>query len=248
MEQAGRMELDEFHVRHAAAGAPGHRDAVAGRGVGIRGVQIDLARAAGGEHRMRRLDGHGAAAFQVERIQTVAAAPRQTQAVGRDQVDRVVVFEQRDVRMAAHALAERGDHRVAGCVRCVNDPPMAMAAFARQVKAEFGGIVFGERHALLDQPFDRRAPVLDDEARGRFVAQAAAGDQRVADMVFDAVRRIQHGGDAALRPVARAFGHRYAWRSPRPAASPPDSVRRSDLPGRYRQSPHRNSSACVSVT
>ncbi len=33
--QAGRMELHEFHVRHPAAGAPGHGDAVAGGAEGI---------------------------------------------------------------------------------------------------------------------------------------------------------------------------------------------------------------------
>jgi hypothetical protein len=38
-----------------AAGAPGHRDAVAGRGIGIGRVQIDLAGAAGGQHRMGAL-------------------------------------------------------------------------------------------------------------------------------------------------------------------------------------------------
>lgn len=39
---------------------------VAGRGVGVGGVQIDLAGAASGEHGMRRFDGHGAAALQIE--------------------------------------------------------------------------------------------------------------------------------------------------------------------------------------
>ena len=48
--QAGRVELDELHVGDPAAGAPGHGDAVAGRGVGIGRVQVDLAGAAGGQH------------------------------------------------------------------------------------------------------------------------------------------------------------------------------------------------------
>ena len=50
--KAGRVELDEFHVGHPAAGAPGHGDAVAGRRIGIGGVEIDLAGATGGQHRM----------------------------------------------------------------------------------------------------------------------------------------------------------------------------------------------------
>jgi hypothetical protein len=51
--QAGRVELDELHVADAAAGAPGHRDAVAGGGVGVAGVAIDLADATGGQHHAR---------------------------------------------------------------------------------------------------------------------------------------------------------------------------------------------------
>ena len=68
--QAGRVELDELHVRHAAAGAPCHRDAVAGRGVGIGRVQVDLAGAAGGQHRVSRLDRHRRRPLcDVERVQ-----------------------------------------------------------------------------------------------------------------------------------------------------------------------------------
>ena len=52
--QAGRVELHELHVGHAAAGAPGHGDAVAGGGVRVAGVEIDLAGAAGGEHHEAR--------------------------------------------------------------------------------------------------------------------------------------------------------------------------------------------------
>jgi hypothetical protein len=156
---------------------------------------------------MRCFDGHGAAALQIECVQAMATTARQTQTVRRDQVDRVVIFEQRDVGVAAHALAQCGDYCVAGRVRSVNDPAMTMAAFARQMEAEFRGVVFGERNALRDQPFDGGPPMLDDETRGGFVAQTAACDQRVAHMVFDAVCRIQYRGNAALRPVARAFGH-----------------------------------------
>ena len=71
-----------------------------------------------------------------------AVPPAGRRLVGRDQVDRVVIFEQRDVRMIAHALLfERDLHRVAGGVGGVDDAAMAVAAFARQVEAEFGGRV-----------------------------------------------------------------------------------------------------------
>jgi len=44
--QAGGMELDELHIRHAAAGAPTHRNTVAGGNIRIGGVKIRFAGAA----------------------------------------------------------------------------------------------------------------------------------------------------------------------------------------------------------
>ena len=46
MIEAGRVKLDEFHVGNATTGTPGHGDPVAGGGVRIGRVQIDLAGAA----------------------------------------------------------------------------------------------------------------------------------------------------------------------------------------------------------
>ena len=81
--QAGRVELDEFHVGHPAAGAPGHRDAVAGGGVGVGGVEIDLAGAAGGQHGMPGGKGFDLAAGLVEHIGAVAARCPQARACRR---------------------------------------------------------------------------------------------------------------------------------------------------------------------
>ena len=41
------MKLNEFHVRNRHAGTPGHRNAIAGRDIGIRCVEINFAAAAG---------------------------------------------------------------------------------------------------------------------------------------------------------------------------------------------------------
>ena len=54
--QAGRVELVELHVRDLGARAVRHRHAVAGRDVGVRRVEVDLAGAAGREHRRARED------------------------------------------------------------------------------------------------------------------------------------------------------------------------------------------------
>src|ERR1700676_2854999 len=136
MEQASRMELDEFHVRHAATGSPRHRYAIAGRCIRVRGVQIHLARAAGRKHGMRCLDSDGTPAREIERIKPMTAMPGQAEPLRRDQVDGVMIFEDRDVRMIAHALVERGDHGMPGCIGGVNNSSTTMAPFTRQMTSE----------------------------------------------------------------------------------------------------------------
>jgi len=107
-----------------------------------------------------------------------------------------------------YALNQRRNYRVTGGIGSVDDATMAMGAFAREVKAELGRIVARERHALLNQPFDSRRPILDDETCGRFVAQTASCSQRIAHVVLNAIRRVQYRRDAALRPVACAIRQR----------------------------------------
>ena len=71
--KAGRMELDEFHVGDPAAGAPGHGDAVAGRSVGIRRIQINLAGAAGRDQRIRGAERDDLTVDAVEHVGAKAA-------------------------------------------------------------------------------------------------------------------------------------------------------------------------------
>ncbi|MCY1235593.1 hypothetical protein D9M72_482150 [compost metagenome] len=75
------------------------------------------------------------------------------------------------------------------------------------MEAQFGLLVARERHAAVDQPLDRLAPVLHDKAGCLFVAQSCAGNERVLRVLVMAVAGIQHGGDAALCPVAGALRH-----------------------------------------
>jgi hypothetical protein len=132
--QAGRVELDELHVRHPAAGAPGGGNAVAGGGVGVGGVQVHLARAARGQDGLRRAEGHHLVGTFVQRVQAQAAVQRQAALLAGDQVHQRVVLEQRDVGRAAHMFDQRFLHRRAGGVGHVHDAPRAVAAFARQVQ------------------------------------------------------------------------------------------------------------------
>ncbi len=158
---------------------------------------------------MLRLEGQHVAAVHILHVQAVAArltAMRNLgpQLGGRDDVDRDMVLEQRNIRMGADLLFQRDLHGVPGGIGRMDDPSLAVAAFARQVKAHFSGGVTRERHALIDQPFDRFAPVFDDVTGGGLVAQTGAGNQGIGHVLLVAVARIEHGGNTTLGPGAGA--------------------------------------------
>jgi hypothetical protein len=125
-------------------------------------------------------------------------------AVG-DQVHQHVVLEHLDGGRGAHALDQRGLHGRAGGVGRVHDAPVAVATLAREVQF---AVLEREGHAELLQPGDRGGRVFHRELRGFEVAQAGAGHQRVFHVRGHAVALGQHGGDAALGPVARAVAER----------------------------------------
>ena len=196
--EAGGMELDELHVGHRAAGAPAHGDAVAGRGIGVRGVEVDLAGPAGGEDRRARPDRPYLARAHVEHVGAVAAVLGQPELAAGDEVDGDVPLEDLDVRVPLHLLDEGALHGVAGRVRSVDDAPVAVPALAVQVQFLRATRLARERHALRHEPVDGVAAALDHEAHRVVVAQAGTGHVRVAGMVLERVGAVEHGRDAAL--------------------------------------------------
>ena len=208
--QAGRVELVELQVADPAAGAPGHGDAVAGVAVGIAGIKVDLARAAGGQHAEAGTEGIDFAAFPIQHVGAQAALARQAELALGDQVDRHPLRQQLDVR-SPPGLGQQGiEDRGAGGVGGMDDAPVAVPAFAGQVVFEAAFLVVvllvaGEGHPLFDQPLDRFAAMLHGEAHRVLAAQAATGDQGVLDVGFHGVGIVQHGGHAALGPVSRAL-------------------------------------------
>jgi hypothetical protein len=135
--QAGRVELDELHVADAAAGTPGHRDAVAGGGVGVARVAVDLADAAGRHHHGGRGQGLDAPGVDVQGIDAIAARRLVALQVPRgDQVDRHPALAQQDVRMRPRLRQQGIVDCAAGGVGSVRDPAHRMTPLARQVQAE----------------------------------------------------------------------------------------------------------------
>ena len=205
--QARRVELDELHVRDAAAGPPGHRDAVARRRVGVGRVAVDLPGAAGGQNdgaRRQRLDALG---VDVQRVDAVDAWRFVALHVARrDEVQRHPALEQPDVGVAPRHGQQLIVDGLAGGVGRMGDAAHRMAALARQVQAHGTGVVGRERHALRHQPAHGRRAALGDEAGRAFVDEAGTGVLRVAHMAVDGVVAAQHADDAALGPGRGGLG------------------------------------------
>jgi len=167
--QTGGVELDEFHVGHPAASAPGHGNSVTRGGVRVAGVQINLADAAGGQYGMAGTDSDNLIAGDVEHIGTKAAVLGLAELGGGNQVDCNVLLEHGDVWMFAHQVRQRSLHGAAGGIRCMQDAALTMAAFAGEMEAGCR-IILGKRYAALDQPFHSITAVFDNETGGLRVA------------------------------------------------------------------------------
>ncbi|CAI8760512.1 hypothetical protein EMIT051CA3_10753 [Pseudomonas chlororaphis] len=211
MVEAGRVELVELQVGHPAARTPGHGDAIATGAIGVAGIEVDLGGTAGSEDDKTRTVGVDFAGGTVEYIGAEAAIAFQPQAFFGNQIDGDPLFQQLDVRALPGLVQQCREDGCAGGVGGMDDAAMAVAAFAGQV--EFETAVFiarlfvtGEGHALIDQPLNGFAAMLDGKPYRVFMAEAATGIEGVVDVGFDGVGVVQHCCDATLSPIGRAIG------------------------------------------
>ena len=122
-----------------------------------------------------------------------------------DEIDAGLSRHQRDVGMRFGRAQERFLHRPAGRVVDVHDAAVRMAAFAGEVEVAALAV---ERHAQFDQAIDRVRGALDHEFHRLAPVEARARDHGVANVVLEGVARVEHRGDAALRPRRAAAGER----------------------------------------
>ena len=201
--EAGRVELHELHVRHAAARAPRHRDPVPRRPARRGRIKIGAPCSAGGEDGRARGQCFDLAAEAVEGIGAVnRAAGRKVRGVTPgDQVDRDAVGQDGDVGVGERRFLQRFLDRPAGGVGDMDDAAVAMTALARQVAAPSPSILNGTPSSA-SRAIAAGAP-LDDMLDHRAIVEAGAGDHRVADVILETVACLQHRGDPALRPLGR---------------------------------------------
>ena len=164
------MKLHEFHVGNTAAGPPAHGDAVAGGSVRIGGVQIDLARAAGGQHGILRRHGQHMVALFVQDVCAITAVFRLADFSPGNQIHRNVLFKDGDVGVREDQIRQRLLHRFAGRIGGMDDAAATVTAFAREVKIGAAAFASGKRHPLFNQPADGGGAALDHETCGLLVA------------------------------------------------------------------------------
>jgi hypothetical protein len=195
------VELIKFHVRDLGAGAVSHRHAVARRHVRIRGVQVNLAGAARGNHggaRQKRLD---ATVLLVEHVRADALVGA-AELAHRDQIHTHVPLEQTDVRRSLDALEQDPLDLLSGEVSCVNDASLRMSALAAEV--ELAGFRARKLCTELSEPVHRLRRFAHAQVDDHLVAQGGAGDARVLGVFVERVVGRQHGGHPALRPARRS--------------------------------------------
>ena len=198
---AGRMELDEFHVLERQAGAQHHGVAVAGLGVGAGAGRIGAAIAAGRQDRHLRGKAMDGAVVEIDRDHAAAAA-----VVVHDQVDGEI-FDEELGRMAQRLAVHGVQHGVAGAVGGGAGALRGALAVVRGHAAE---------RALIDLAVflaarERQAPMLQLVDRFRRVAAQIFDGVLVAEPVgaLDGVVHVpapvvlahiaERRGDAALR-------------------------------------------------
>ena len=196
--QAGGVELVELHVGDAAACPPCHGDAVAGGAVGIAGVHVDLAGAAGREHHERRfVQLHGVALAVVD-VCADDLVRRAAEFLCGDDVDRRATACDIDVGVRRGPLAQdSGDRRARGVCH-VQNASMGVAAFAGEVER---AVLAVELKTEFDHVGDGCARAGDREVRDLGQAQTGAGIECVGDMRLETVVRRGYGGNAPLGPV-----------------------------------------------
>jgi hypothetical protein len=132
------VKLIKFEVRHPAAGAPGHRDTVAGGDIRVRGVLINFGGAAGRQHHGLRLAGFHLLFITVpDPGAHHATRAGQANLIGNNQVNGIAAFKYPNIRMAQRLADQRGFNLFTGGIGGVQDAAVAVTAFAGQVVALF---------------------------------------------------------------------------------------------------------------
>lgn len=206
--QAGRMKLDELHIVHSTTRPPSGGNAVPGSCIRIGGVQVHLASAPRGQHRVGRAHRDDLVAFFIQGVQAQASVWLRVAGVeffGGDQVHQGVVLEQVDIGALTHLSHQGALNRRTSCICHVHDAALAVPALARQMKLVRRAYFQREFHTQGPEPGDGTGCVFHNEAGGVGVTQTGARYQGVCHMLVKGITLGQHRRNSTLRPAAGAI-------------------------------------------
>ena len=135
MKQAGRMELNKFHVGHRCSGAPSHGNSVAGRDIRVRGVEINLAAAAGGEDHSiapNRFDHPGSVIENIDANHAILSGVAELAC--RDQVNGHMIVENLDIAFLDNRIKQTLLDLATCCIVIVEDTSLGVSAFLTQIQ------------------------------------------------------------------------------------------------------------------
>ena len=191
------MELHELHVADLGARAKCHRDSIAGRDFGIRGVAVNVAQTAGRQQ-------HGAGADLVQLSRLIENTHAGDAAVFDQQVGGELEFAKRDgLDRRGFQIQRAADLTAGGIAVSVQHAVAAVRSFAGEGNLRSGAI---ELRAPLDELFDSRRPFFDQHASRFFVDQTVAGLQRVFQVQRDFVVIAERRSNSALRVLRVGLG------------------------------------------
>ena len=197
------MELVELHVGHFRIGTIGHGHAFSAGDIRVTGIEVGFPRATSGQNRKSRQKCVDHGPFAVVDIGTkTAIRPVPAQAARGNQVYRLRILEQRDLRMRVDASEQCLAESFSGDVTAVGNPSLAVPSLLAEVKFVLADVIdfvaLGEGDSPVHQVSHPRGSGLHDFSDHAFVAEPATRGERVRHMGFDTVIVIQDCGDSTL--------------------------------------------------
>ena len=119
-----------------------------------------------------------------------------------NQINRCGVLPQFDLRVTFQRIQQRPFDLMAGSVRMMHDPMLAVTAFASEGEA---AILFAEFRTPFHQPTDLARPLADHDLDNFFLAQPGASFYGVMDVRVERVSLPHDGSDSALGIVCVAL-------------------------------------------
>src|SRR6185436_7719500 len=200
MIQTGRLELDEFHIGDASAGAISHRYAVAGGNVRIGCIKINFAATACGQESDWRSEGFNLAGGVVENIDSEAGISIcGADFMAGDQIDTKMIFEDGDVALSRDRGEQGTLNLAASHILGMENSALGMPTFLSKVQLArpmgAWNFAFGKVHTQLDEFRNARWSFLNNGAHNRLFAQPGSRLQRISHVQFEGIFLARHCRD-----------------------------------------------------